>query len=57
VSLFQVLEILISHGHTEGLQAKVNVFYAVGQLTEEEYTALTGRLGGEGGGSGQSGEA
>ena len=42
--LYQVILRLIERGTVDGLRAKVDVFYAVGSLTDEQYQALTGRL-------------
>lgn len=39
--LYRTLKTLISKGKTEGLSEKIDVFYAVGKLTETEYTELT----------------
>lgn len=37
---------LIAMGKTEGLEKKINTFYAVGELTEEQYLELTALLNG-----------
>ncbi len=42
--LYTILERMIARGNTVGLQDKLDVFYAVGRLTETEYTELTDRL-------------
>ena len=39
--LYQVLVRMIGRGALDGLQDKVDVFYAVGRLTSEEYMQLT----------------
>lgn len=39
--LYQILVRMIDRGILSGLQDKVDVFYAVGRLTAEEYTQLT----------------
>ena len=39
--LYQILERMIVRGTTVGLQDKLDVFYAVGRLTETEYQTLT----------------
>ncbi len=39
--LYQVLVRMIERGNTVGLQDKLDVFYAVGRLTESEYQELT----------------
>ena len=45
--LFQILSRMIARGSTVGLQDKLDVFFAVGRLTETEYQTLTTMLGGE----------
>lgn len=42
--LYSVLERMIARGAVDGLRAKVDVFYAVGSLTEEQYQTLIGKL-------------
>lgn len=42
--LYRTLKRLIELGQTEGLDAKIDVFYALGKLTENEYKELTGML-------------
>lgn len=42
--LYTILERLIARGSTVGLQSKLDIFYAVGRLTETEYTDLTNQL-------------
>lgn len=42
--LYTVLERMIARGAVEGLRAKLDVFYAVGSLTDEQYQALIGKL-------------
>lgn len=39
--LYQVLMRMIDRGKLDGLQDKVDILYAVGRITEEEYTQLT----------------
>lgn len=39
--LFKVLTRLIEKGQTEGLTVKIDVFYATGRITEDEYKELT----------------
>lgn len=39
--LFNVIKRLIETGKTEGLETKIDVFYAAGKLTEEEYKTLS----------------
>lgn len=43
--LYRVLKRMIERGQTEGLEEKLDVFYAAGKLTEAEYTELMGLLG------------
>lgn len=38
--LYRTLKRLINLGKTEGLEERVDVFFAVGKLTEEEYNEL-----------------
>lgn len=38
--LYRVLLRLIERGQTEGLSEKIDVFYAAGKLTEDEYNNL-----------------
>ena len=38
--LFRVLKRMIEKGNTEGLQEKIDVFYATNKLTETEYNDL-----------------
>ena len=45
--LYTILERMIARGTTVGLQDKLDIFYAVGRLTETEYTTLSTMLGGE----------
>lgn len=42
--LYTFIKKLISVGKTDGLPAKVDVFYAAGKLTDEEYTEIIGLL-------------
>lgn len=39
--LYNVLKRLIDTGRTDGLGMKLDIFYAAGKLTEEEYIELT----------------
>ena len=38
--LYRTLKRLINLGKTEGLEERIDVFFAVGKLTEEEYKEL-----------------
>lgn len=42
--LYKILERMIARGATVGLQDKLDVFYAVGRLTETEYQTLTDQI-------------
>ncbi len=42
--LYQVLKRMIDRGDIEGLGDKLDVFFAVGRLTEAEYQELMGEL-------------
>lgn len=41
---FRLCVILINAKRTEGLQDKVDVFFANGRLTAEEYTEISGMI-------------
>ena len=45
--LFNTLKALINKGKTEGVSEKIDIFYAVGKLTQEEYEELVSMLGAE----------
>ncbi|WP_200809413.1 hypothetical protein [Intestinibacillus massiliensis] len=42
--LYRTLKRLIERGQTEGLDVKVDIFFAKGKLTEAEYAELTSLL-------------
>lgn len=42
--LYRTLKRLIEIGQTDGLGEKLDVFYALGKLTENEYRELIGML-------------
>ena len=42
--LYTILERMIARGNTVGLQNKLDVFFAVGRLSEMEYQTLTAQL-------------
>lgn len=42
--LYRTLKRMIERGQTKGLSEKVDIFFAVNKLTEEEYTELTAML-------------
>ena len=39
--LYRTLLRMIEKGLTDGLEEKIDIFFAAGKLTEEEYTHLT----------------
>lgn len=43
-TLFKVLKRMIEKGQTEGIEEKIDVFYAAGKLTDEEYNMLIDML-------------
>lgn len=45
--LYRVLKRLIEKGQTTGLAEKLDVFFACGKITEEQYTELTSKLAGQ----------
>lgn len=42
--LYRTLMRMIERGQTEGLEEKIDIFYAAGKLTDEEYTQLIAML-------------
>ena len=42
--LYRTLKRLIERGNMEGLEEKIDIFFAAGKLTEQEYTELIGLL-------------
>lgn len=42
--LYRTLKRLIERGQADGLEEKLDVFYALGKLTEAEYRELTAAL-------------
>lgn len=42
--LYRTLKRMIERGNTDGLEEKVDIFFAAGKLTEAEYTELMGLL-------------
>ena len=42
--LYRTLKRMIERGNTDGLEEKVDIFFATGKLTEAEYTELMGML-------------
>ena len=42
--LYRTLKRMIERGFTEGLAEKIDIFFATGKITTEEYTELTSLL-------------
>ena len=42
--LYRTLVALIKTGATDGLEEKIDIFFAAGKITEEEYTNLISAL-------------
>lgn len=42
--LYNIIKRLITLGRTDGLREKIDVLYAVGSLTTEQYNELIGML-------------
>lgn len=42
--LYRTIKRLIERGLTDGLEEKIDIFFAVGKLTEDEYAELIGML-------------
>lgn len=42
--LYRTLKRMIERGDTEGIEKKIDIFYAAGKLTDEEYAELIGIL-------------
>lgn len=42
--LYRTLKRMIERGQVEGLESKMDIFFAANKLTEEEYTELLGML-------------
>lgn len=42
--LYRVLKRLIDLGKTEGLEERIDVFFAAGKITEDQYNELIGLL-------------
>ena len=45
--LYRTLKRLIEKGQTDGLEEKIDIFFAAGKLTQAEYTELIEMLGAE----------
>lgn len=42
--LYRTLKRMIERGNTEGIEAKIDIFFAAGKLSEAEYTELISLL-------------
>lgn len=42
--LYRTLKRVIEKGNTAGIEEKLDIFFAAGKLTEEQYTELLGML-------------
>ncbi len=42
--LYRTIKRMIERGQTNGLEEKIDIFYAANKLTEEEYNALISAL-------------
>lgn len=42
--LYRTLKRMIERGQTEGMDTKLDVFYAAGKITRDEYNELTAML-------------
>lgn len=42
--LFRTLKRMIERGNVEGIEQKIDIFFAAGKITEAEYTELIGLL-------------
>jgi len=42
--LYRTLKRMIERGQTDGIENKIDIFYAAGKITEAEYTELIGML-------------
>lgn len=42
--LYRTLKRMIERGQTTGIEEKLDIFFAAGKLTEEEYNTLVGML-------------
>ena len=42
--LYRTLKRMIERGQTAGLEEKIDIFFAVGKVTESEYQELNGML-------------
>ena len=42
--MYRTLKRMIERGQTEGIETKLDIFYAAGKITEAEYSELIGML-------------
>ena len=42
--LYRTLKRMIERGQTDGIESKLDIFYAAGKITEAEYSELIGML-------------
>ena len=42
--LYRTLKRIIERGQTEGIETKLDIFYAAGKISEAEYSELIGML-------------
>lgn len=42
--LYRILKRMIERGQTEGMEKKLDIFFAADKLTQKEYTELAGLL-------------
>jgi len=42
--LYRTLKRMIERGQTEGIETKLDIFYAAGKISEAEYSELIGML-------------
>lgn len=42
--LYRALKRMIERGQTEGIETKLDIFYAAGKISETEYSELIGML-------------
>lgn len=42
--LYRTLKRMIERGQTDGIESKLDIFYAAGKITEAEYQELIGML-------------
>ena len=45
--LYRTLKRMIERGQTDGIEERIDIFYAAGKITETEYQELTGMLNGK----------